>query len=169
MANKNLKCAEAQMLIRKPVAKVFEAFIDPAITKNFWFTKGSGKLELGKKVTWEWETYNVSTPVIAREILENEKIVFDWDEDLKTVEFNFRSLSDGSAFVTVTECGYKETGDELIEVIKRSTGGFTVVLDGLKAFMEHNINLNLVADKFPGEVFDQDALRRKYGDVVKGN
>ncbi len=46
MTDKNLKCTEAQMMIRKPVAEVFEAFIDPAITKNFWFTKGNGKLEL---------------------------------------------------------------------------------------------------------------------------
>jgi uncharacterized protein YndB with AHSA1/START domain len=36
------------MLIRKPVAEVFEAFVDPAITSKFWFTKGSGRLETGK-------------------------------------------------------------------------------------------------------------------------
>jgi uncharacterized protein YndB with AHSA1/START domain len=76
MTDKNLKCAEAQMLIRKPVAEVFEAFIDPSITKKFWFTKGSGRLEVNKKVNWEWEMYNVSTKVIAKEILPNEKILF---------------------------------------------------------------------------------------------
>jgi len=32
MADKNLKCAEAQMLIRKPAPEVFEAFIDPSLT-----------------------------------------------------------------------------------------------------------------------------------------
>jgi uncharacterized protein YndB with AHSA1/START domain len=85
MNDENLKCAEAQMLIRKPVEEVFEAFINPAITKNFWFTKGSGKLEVNKRVTWEWEMYNVSTPVVAKEILQNEKIVFEWDEEPKTV------------------------------------------------------------------------------------
>jgi uncharacterized protein YndB with AHSA1/START domain len=37
--------AKAAMLIRKPVAEVFEAFIDPAITSRFWFTKSSGRLE----------------------------------------------------------------------------------------------------------------------------
>lgn len=167
MNDENLKCAEAQMLIRKPVEEVFEAFIDPAITKNFWFTKGSGKLEVNKKVTWEWEMYNVSTPVVAKEIQRNEKIVFEWDEDPKTVEFKFKTLSDGSTFVTVTECGYNMAGNELLEVVKRSTGGFTTVLDGLKAFLEYNINLNLVADKFPEGVFDNDALRRLYGNVVK--
>jgi hypothetical protein len=61
-------------------------------------------------------------------------------------------LSDGSTYVTVTECGYDKNGDELLAVIKGSTGGFTTVLDGLKAFLEHGINLNLIADKFPKEV-----------------
>ncbi|MEX2594768.1 MAG: hypothetical protein WD426_18520 [Anditalea sp.] len=45
---------ETQMLIRRPVQVVFEAFIDPEITKNFWFTQGSDKLEVGKTLTWEW-------------------------------------------------------------------------------------------------------------------
>jgi uncharacterized protein YndB with AHSA1/START domain len=167
MTDKNLKCAEAQMIIRKPVAVVFNAFIDPEITKNFWFTKGSGKLEVGKKVTWKWEMYNVSTPVEAKEILQNEKLVFEWDEQPKTVEFNFKILNNNSTFVTVTECGYVETGDELLAVVKRSTGGFTTVLDGLKAFLEYNIKLNLVGDKFPKEVFDLERLRSMYGTAVQ--
>jgi uncharacterized protein YndB with AHSA1/START domain len=33
------------MLIRRPVAKVFEAFVESAITSKFWFSRGSGKLE----------------------------------------------------------------------------------------------------------------------------
>jgi uncharacterized protein YndB with AHSA1/START domain len=155
--NKHMKenlshCTEAQMLIRKSVAEVFEALIDPALTRNFWFTKGSDRLEANKKVVWEWEMYNVSIPVMVREIVPNEKIVFEWAEPARTVEFNFKTLSDGSTFVKVTECGYNQTGDELLAVIKDSTGGFTTVLDGLKAFLEHGINLNLIADKFPKEV-----------------
>lgn len=152
MVNNRSKCAEAQMLIRKPVEDVFEAFINPAITKNFWFTKASGKLEVNKKITWEWEMYNISTTVIAKEILQNQKIVFEWDNATRTVEFNFKELDDDSTFVTVTESGYDKTGDELIQIIKDSTGGFTTVLDGLKAFLEHRINLNLIEDKFPKEV-----------------
>ncbi len=48
--------------------------------------------------------------------------------------------------------GFNLTGDELIDAIKDNTGGFTTVLDGLKAYLEHNINLNLIADKYPKEV-----------------
>jgi Uncharacterized conserved protein len=152
MINNKTKCAEAQMLIRKPVEEVFEAFINPAITKNFWFTKGSDRLEVGKKVTWHWEMYNVSTTVVAKEILRDQKILFEWGEPSKTVEFKFTELDDDVTFVTVSEYGYDKTGDELLAAIKDSTAGFTTVLDGLKAFLEHRINLNLIADKFPKEV-----------------
>ena len=103
-------------------------------------------------MTWEWEIYNVTTPVVAKEILQNEKIVFEWDNTTKTVEIHFKELDEGSTFVTITESGFTQKGDELIAAIKDATGGFTTVLDGLKAFMEHRIKLNLIADKFPKEV-----------------
>ena len=152
MKDQNLKCTEVQMLIRRPAAEVFEAFVDPAITKNFWFTKGSGKLETNKEVNWEWEMYNVSAKVIPKEILKNEKISFEWGKPPTAVEFKFKELSGIGTYVTVTECGFNKSGDELLAVIKNSTGGFTTVLDGLKAFLEHGINLNLIADKFPKEL-----------------
>lgn len=152
MSDKNLKYAEAQMLIRKPVAKVFEAFIDPAVTKHFWFTKSSGRLEEGKTITWEWEMYNISTKVTAKEITADQKITIEWDEPTTNVDFNFKTLSDGSTYVTIKHYGFNKTGDELLKAIKDSTGGFTTVLDGLKAYLEHGINLNLIADKFPKEV-----------------
>ncbi|HEU5167555.1 MAG TPA: SRPBCC family protein [Chitinophagaceae bacterium] len=152
MANNKTKCAEAQMLIRKPVEEVFEAFMNPAITKNFWFTKGSDRLEVDKKVTWHWEMYNISTTVVAKEILRDQKILFEWGEPSKTVEFKFTELDEDATFVTVSEYGYDKTGDELLAAIKDSTAGFTTVLDGLKAFLEHRINLNLIADKFPKEI-----------------
>jgi uncharacterized protein YndB with AHSA1/START domain len=157
MAEESQKYAGAQMLIRKPVSRVFEAFIDPALTKNFWFTKGSGKLEVNKKITWEWEMYNISTTVVAKEIIKNKKIVIELDEPPTTVEFDFKTLSDGSTFVSIKHYGFNKTGNELLEAIKDSTGGFTIVLDGLKAFLEHNINLNLIADKFPKEVAQHGA------------
>ena len=150
----NTQFAAAQMLIRKPAAEVFQAFIDPAITQNFWFTNGSGKLEVGKTVTWEWEMYNVSTKVIVKEIQPNRKIIIEWDEPATTVDFDFKPLSDGSTYVFIKQYGFKQTGDELIEVIRDSTGGFTTVVDGLKAFLEHGINLNLIADKFPKEAVE---------------
>jgi uncharacterized protein YndB with AHSA1/START domain len=152
MTDNNLKFVEAQLLIRKPVTEVFEAFIDPELTKHFWFTKGSNRLEVGKTITWEWEMYNVSTKVFVKEILPNKKISIDWDEPATSVDFNFKELSDGSTYVTIKHYGFDKAGDELLQIMTDSTSGFTTVLDGLKAFLEHNIDLNLIADKFPKEV-----------------
>ncbi len=147
----NANTVETQMLIRKPAAEVFNAFIDPAITKNFWFTHGSGKLEVDKKVTWKWEMYNVSTAVLVKEIIPNEKIVIEWGEPATTVEFNFQSLQGNTTYVVIRNYGFQQTGDELLAVIKDSTGGFTTVVDGLKAYLEYGIKLNLIGDKFPKE------------------
>lgn len=154
MTDKNLKCSEAQMKIRKPVSEVFKAFIDPELTKHFWFTKGSDKLAVGKAVTWEWEMYNFSTKVIAIEILADKKISIEWftTDPPTIVDFDFKTLSDGSTFVSIKHYGFDKTGDEPLEIIKDSTGGFTIVLAGLKAFLEHNIDLNLILDKFPKEI-----------------
>ena len=41
------------------------------------------------------------------------------------------------------------SGDELVKQVTDSTQGFSLVLAGLKAFLEHGIRLNLVADRFP--------------------
>ena len=143
---------ETQMLIRKPVSQVFQAFIDPKITTNFWFTKSSGPLEVGKTITWTWEMYNVSTTVIVKDIIPNKKISTEWGETATQVDYEFTALTEDTTYVIIKNFGFKEEGDKLIQVIKDSTGGFTTVLDGLKAYLEYTIRLNLIGDKFPKEV-----------------
>ncbi|NND35018.1 MAG: polyketide cyclase [Saprospiraceae bacterium] len=140
------------MLIRRPVSTVFEAFIDPDITTNFWFTKSSGKLELGKTVTWHWEMYGVSGEVKVQELIPDEKISINWGEPATTVDFLFKALREDMTYVTINHYGFQVSGDALIKEIKDNTSGFTTVLDGLKAYLEHGIKLNLIADKYPAEV-----------------
>jgi uncharacterized protein YndB with AHSA1/START domain len=142
---------KAAMLIRKPAAEVFEAFVNPAITTKFWFTKGSGRLEAGKQVQWEWEMYDISVPVTAKTIEPNKRIVIEWPgyKNLTTVEWVFEPYKEGATFVRITETGFTGDGDDLVNQVTASTGGFSLVLAGLKAFLEHNVQLNLVADRFP--------------------
>lgn len=99
------------MLIRKPARAVVEAFIDPEITKHFWFTKGSGKLEVGKKVTWTWEMYSLSTPVVTKEIVQDKKISIEWNEPATKVDFNFEPMDGGaSTYVYIVHYGFDKTG-----------------------------------------------------------
>ena len=145
------------MLIRKPVAEVFEAFVNPNITTKFWFTKGSERLEAGKQVQRDWEMYGISFPVTARVIEPNKRIVIEWPgySSLTTVEWTFSPEQDAATFVNITESGFTGDGDELVKQVTGSTQGFSLVLAGLKAFLEHNISLNLVADRYPKGVEQQ--------------
>lgn len=151
MEQGKIPVVEAQMKIRKPVSEVFNAFIDPEITTKFWFTKSSGKLEVGKTVIWEWEMYGISIPVLTKEISVNKRISTEWGNPATSVDYEFQSLSDGSTYLVIRNYGFRMEGDELIATIKDSTGGFTTVIDGLKAWLEHGIQLNLIADKFLAE------------------
>ncbi len=150
----NAPVARAEMLIRKPVADVFAAFIDPAITSRFWFTKGTGKLEAGNEVIWEWEMYQFSVPVKVKEVEENRRIVVEWGayEATTTIEWDFTARPDNTTFVSIKNSGFSGTGDEIVKQALDSTEGFTFVLAGLKAWFEHNVELNLVRDRFPDGV-----------------
>jgi len=143
--------AKAAMLIRRPVADVFEAFVNPDITSQFWFTKGSGRLEAGKQVQWDWEMYGFSIQITVKSIEPNKRIMIEWPGygSPSTVEWIFTSWKEGTTFVSITNAGLSGDGDQLVKQAIDSTGGFSWVLAGLKALLEHNVRLNLVADRFP--------------------
>jgi len=145
----NTPTVETQMLIRRPVREVFQAFIDPAITTKFWFTKSSGPLEAGKTVKWEWEMYGVSTNVSTKKIVQDKLISTEWGDPVTYVDYEFTPLTGDTTYVVIKNYGFDFIGDDLIKAVMDNTGGFTTVLDGLKAYLEHHLQLNLVADKFP--------------------
>ncbi|WP_185288658.1 SRPBCC family protein [Chryseobacterium lactis] len=141
---------EAQMLIRKPVEDVFEAFINPEVTTHFWFTKSTGRLEEGKTITWEWEMYGVKNVVKVHQIIPNQLIRTEWGDPSVNVDYEFKTMENGT-FVVIKSYGFSQTGEDLLKVINDNTGGFTTVLDGCKAYLEHGINLRLIEDKFPSK------------------
>ncbi len=157
MANDDLRLTEVPsvkvgMLIRRPANVVFEALVDPAITTRIWFTKSSGRLTPGAVVTWEWEMYGASAQVIVGQIEENRRIGFRWgsgDGPSTAVEFRLRPWRNNTTYVEVTESGFRGDGDQLVQAIAGSTGGFSFFLSALKALLEHGVALSLVADHQP--------------------
>src|SRR6266498_5405092 len=107
--------AKTEMLIRRPVAEVFEAFINPDITTKFWFTKSSGRLEAGRQVRWDWEMYNSGTDVNVKAIEPNKRILVEWMafSAPTTIEWVFTSRPDGTTFVRITNSGFQGTADEI--------------------------------------------------------
>lgn len=144
--------AKASMLIRKPAAEVFEAFIEPDITSQFWYSRGSGRLDTGKPVTWYWDDYNASSEVTAHAIIKDKLIFFTWPgpDGLATiVNITFTARGSKATYVQVEEKGWEPGMKGLINIIVGQTEGWTLVLAGLKAFLEHGIRLNLVPDQNP--------------------
>lgn len=141
--------AEAGMLIRRPVADVFAAIVDPAVTTKFWFTHSSGRLDEGKTVQWEWSMYGVSTAVEVSEIVPNEKIVMQWSEPPTTVVWTFTQMPGDATFLEVRNFGFAGSGDEQVKQAIGSTGGFTLVLAGAKAWLEQGLTLGLIGDRHP--------------------
>lgn len=142
------------MLIRRPAAQVFEAFVDPEVTTQFWFTKSSGRLAMGREVQWEWEMYGVSIAVTVLGFEPGRRLVIRWpgQRDPNRVEWKFAEQPDGATFVSITESGFSGDGDELVKQVTDSTQGFTLVLAGLKALLEHGVRLNLVPDRYPAGI-----------------
>lgn len=140
---------KAQMLVRKPVSIVFEAIVNPEITTRFWFTKSSGRVDLGKRVRWDWEMFGVSDVLTVKEYEENSRILIEWDNDPTVVEWRFEARGAEATLVRITNWGFPGTGDEALAQAVDSKGGYTMVLAGLKAWLEHGIELDLVRDQFP--------------------
>lgn len=149
MTRQDAPIVRAQMLIRRPVAEVFEAFADPAITTKFWFTKSSGRLVEGETVRWEWEMYGASGDVSVKALEQDKRILIEWNDPPCPVEWLFTARADETTLVSISNWGFKGNDDEVVAQALDSMGGFTSVLAGLKAYLEHNIALNLVADHYP--------------------
>lgn len=139
------------MLIRKPASAVFGAFIDPAVTARFWFTKSSGRVEAGRKIRWEWEMYGASAEVFVKVVEQDKRILIEWPGP---VEWVFSPRGNDATLVTITTSGFEGEDDQKVNAAIDSMGGFSFLLAGCKAYLEHGLELNLVGDHNP------DALKK---------
>ena len=151
--------ATTKMLIRQPVERVFDAFVNPEITTRFWFTRASAALEQGKTVHWDWEPFGVSAEVLVTALEPYQRIVIEWPGQgtTNTVEWLFTRREDGHTVVSIRETGFDLADRNVIEQVAEASAGFSLVLAGAKAYLEHGLELNLVADRFPDGPPCQDA------------
>lgn len=143
--------AATAMLVRKSVDEVYEALVDPNITRQFWFTKGSDRLDASETVRWDWEMYDVSVSVTVKALEKNKRILIEWPgySGVTEVEWVLTARSDGTTFVEVSETGFTGDADSLLKQVADATQGFALMLAGMKAWLEFGIRLNLTADRYP--------------------
>src|SRR4051812_32382033 len=113
------------MLIRKPAATVFEAFADPKVTTKFWFTKGSGRLEQGKRAEWEWEMYGVKVEVDVLALEPGKRILIEWGaagQPKTKVEWVFTARRDETTLVQISNRGFDGDDDAIVAKALDSQG-----------------------------------------------
>ena len=123
MTLQNVPIAKAHMLIRKPVAEVFEAFVDPAMTTKFWFTKSSGRVEPGKEIRWDWEMYGASTQVRVKAVEQNRRILIEWDDPPCPVEWLFTPSAANTTLVSISNWGFSGSEDDVVAQAIDAMGG----------------------------------------------
>lgn len=82
---------------------------------------------------------------------ENQRIYIEWDVDWDNrskVEWIFEDRADNGTYLSVVHSGFDSVADDVIDKVVDSTGGFALVLAAAKAYLEHGIELNIVADRF---------------------
>ncbi|MGH6644291.1 MAG: SRPBCC family protein [Bradyrhizobium sp.] len=144
--------------IAKPVHEVFEAVADPKTLSEYFTTGGAeGRLETGATVTWDFHDFPGAFPVWVIEVVEDEKIVLEWqasegeapnveggelkDAAYRTrVTMSFKGLDDGRTLVEIAEEGWRETQGAL-GASYGNCQGWSQMLCALKAWTEHGINL----------------------------
>ncbi len=138
--------AKASIGIQKPIEEIFEGIVNPEIMVNYFISKGSGRMESGKEIYWEFLEFDGSYPVSVREIRKDEYISFVWDPD-SFVEIKLESLTNGDTVVRVFEEGH-QPDDEGIKWAIGQSEGWANFLACMKAWLEYGIHLRKGAFDF---------------------
>ncbi|RKH51004.1 ATPase [Corallococcus sp. AB049A] len=134
---------QVQLKIRKPVAQVFEAVVNPAKLSGYFVKTSSGPLATGATVKWSFAEAPGEFDVITREVVPNERIVLEWPADrgaLTRVEMTFVPLDAGNTMVKVSESGWKPD-EKGFELSYGNAGGWMHMMLCLKGYLEFGINL----------------------------
>jgi uncharacterized protein YndB with AHSA1/START domain len=134
---------ETSLKIMKPAHEVFEAIVDPKKMSNYFISKGSGRLDEGMPVTWTWDDLNMQGQARPSKIEPDRLISFyssppGTEETLTEIRLN--AVEPKETVVKITETGW-EKSDQGIATLARQSQGWTGFLFGLKAYLEHGVNL----------------------------
>ena len=135
--------------IQKLPEEVFEAIVDPVKMSNYFISRGSGRIEEGKQIMWQFPEFDMEFPIDVDRIEKDRYISFFWEVDgMKLlVEITLTPRENSSTLVTVTEKS-REPDEAGIKWLQGNTEGWANFLACLKAFLEYGINLRKGAFDF---------------------
>ena len=134
---------EVQLKIRKPVAEVFDAVVNPAKLSGYFVQTSSGPLAQGATVKWKFAEVDQALDVVVGEVVKDELIALDWPSGAggtTHVEMIFKAMDADDTMVQIREGGWPETAAGS-KASHGNAGGWMHMLACLKAYIEYGINL----------------------------
>ena len=148
MGNETLEIKAAIQII-KPVPEVFEAIVNPDKMSKYFISNGSGRMEDGKELTWQFPEFEKKFPVRVGRTEKDKYVSFYWEMDgIETLnEMELSHIEDNATLITVTEKS-RQNDEAGIKWLKGNTEGWANFLACLKAYLEYGINLRKGAFDF---------------------
>jgi len=137
--------ARAKVLIRCPVSKAFDAFVQPELITKFWLQGTTGPLAQGAQVEWQFMVPGATERVEVTAFVPPQHIAFSWTGGGLGVDMRFTAQQDDITVVCIEARGFKE--EDGLDPVVDATEGFSIVLCDLKVFLEAGRSPNLVRDK----------------------
>lgn len=77
-----------------------------------------------------------------------DKLVIEWGEEgnRRTVVWTLQTAGAGATKLTIEESGFSGSADDMIASALDSAGGFNQVIVAVKALLEHDARIDLIAD-----------------------
>ena len=127
--------------IAKPAHEVYEAFVDPAKIRNFWFSSSSERWEAGKTITLEYEEYHAALQIEVLETEKNSKIVYRWGANGEghIVTITLKESVPERTIIEVREDGFDEKAADFISQVLDNKEGWVFMLSCLKAYLEFGV------------------------------
>ena len=133
-----------QTKVLKPVPEVFDAIVNPKKLTGYFVSTSSGPMVEGSQVTWRFIDYDGEALVSVKRVVPNEGVEFEWDAadgDYHTrVKIDLKRGDDTTTIVQISESGWRETQEGLTASYS-NCGGWMHMSCGLKAYLEHGIDL----------------------------
>jgi len=136
--------AKVQMGILKPAGEIFEAIVNPDRMSQYFISSSTGKMEVGKTLTWTWEDFDGEHEVKVGKIEKDKTVSFEWNGSGVecVVVITLEPKGKDKTLVKITEsdwpADYKGANQCMGQV-----EGWTHFLCCLKAYLEYGINLRV--------------------------
>ncbi len=138
--------SKASLQIQKPASEVYEAIVNPGIMTNFFISESSGRMKDGVELLWKFPEFPDRYPISKFKLEENKSVSFVWDPET-IVTFTLEEQADNSTVVHVSEDG-KALNEDNLEWVIQNTGGWSAMLNCMKAYLEYGIQLRKGAYEF---------------------